>query len=183
MSLSLSGRGKAGHFALSAPPLPSAVFLHSARNFLRSLPFSPLASASFEHSSEAAVRGFAAFFSAGALVSALGASVLAGAAVCADAKPISSSEAMAVAVTREEIFVMGHIGLKRRWRPSRCNAEPRVNGSEFPALSRPQYFERRFRPRVVASTGCARMATADDLPKQMTCPQDDLPQGEPRMIN
>src|SRR5260221_13305310 len=91
MSLSLSGRGKAGHFALSAPPLPSAVFLHSARNFLRSLPFSPLASASFEHSREAAVRGFSAFFSAGALVSALGASVLAGAPVCAVAETINSN--------------------------------------------------------------------------------------------
>src|SRR6266446_4973285 len=55
------------YFALSAPP--AAVFLHSARNFLRSLPLSPLASASFEHSREAAVRGFSAFFSGGALVS------------------------------------------------------------------------------------------------------------------
>ena len=41
-----------------------------------------------------------AFFSAGALASVLVASVLAGAAVCANAEPINSSEAMAVAVAR-----------------------------------------------------------------------------------
>jgi hypothetical protein len=35
--------------------LSAAVFLQSERNFLRSLPCSPLASASLEHSSEAAV--------------------------------------------------------------------------------------------------------------------------------
>src|SRR5438874_6243771 len=122
--LTLLGEGQTGaitspyHFALGAAP-----FLQSERNFLRSLPCSPLASASFEHSSEAAVRGFSAFFSAGALVSALGASVLAGAVVCADAEPISSSEAMAVAVARAEIFVMGHLGLKTTARPSRCDAE------------------------------------------------------------
>src|SRR6202140_5326577 len=62
------------YFALSA-----AAFLHSERNFLRSLPLSPLASASFEHSSEAAVRaGFSAFLSAGAI---FGAGVAAGAGV------------------------------------------------------------------------------------------------------
>src|SRR6266568_1405547 len=154
-----------GHFGLSA-----AVFLHSERNFLRSLPFSPLASASFEHSSEAAVRGFSAFFSAGALVSALGASVLAGAVVCADAEPISSSEAMAVAVARAEIFVMGHLGLKTTARPSRCNAEPRMNGSQFQPLPPPQYFERRIALRVVASIGCARIALQMTAPRRI---QDD----------
>src|SRR5436190_31176 len=91
---------------------PAAVFLHSERNFLRSLPLSPLASASFEHSSEAAVRGFSAFFSAGAFASVLVASVLAGAVVCADAAPINRRET-AVAVAREDIFVMGHLGLKQ----------------------------------------------------------------------
>src|SRR5438034_7177489 len=96
-----------GHFALSA-----AAFLHSERNFLRSLPLSPLASASFEHSSEAAVRGFSAFFSAGAFASVLVASVLAGAVVCAEAAPINRRET-AVAVAREDIFVMGHLGLKQ----------------------------------------------------------------------
>src|SRR5947199_156148 len=65
--LTLLGEGQTGaitspyHFALGAAP-----FLQSERNFLRSLPCSPLASASFEHSSEAAVRGFSAFFSVGA---------------------------------------------------------------------------------------------------------------------
>src|SRR5438876_11054236 len=93
----------AGHFALSA-----AAFLHSERNFLRSLPLSPLASASFEHSSEAAVRGFSAFFSAGAIFGAgvvAGAGVV-GAVVCANAEPISSRDAKAVAATREEIVVI-----------------------------------------------------------------------------
>src|SRR5437879_2824394 len=66
-------RRRGGYFAFSA-----AVFLHSERNFLRSLPLSPLASASFEHSSEAAVRGFSAFFSAGVFASVLVASVVPG---------------------------------------------------------------------------------------------------------
>src|SRR5690349_24164564 len=44
----------------AAPPL-FACALHSLRNFLRSLPCRPLASASLEHSIEAAVRGFSAF--------------------------------------------------------------------------------------------------------------------------
>src|SRR6266403_981972 len=93
-----------GHFALSA-----AAFLHSERNFLRSLPLSPLASASFEHSSEAAVlAGFSAFFSAGAIFGAgvgVGAGV-AGAVVCANAELISSRDAKAVAATWEEIVVI-----------------------------------------------------------------------------
>ena len=49
------------------------------------------------------------------------------AVVCADAAPISRREATAVAVAREEILVMGHLGLKRRAQPSRCDAEPRMN--------------------------------------------------------
>src|SRR6476620_8713792 len=91
------------HFAFSA-----AAFLHWERNFLRSLPLSPLASASFEHSSEAAVRGFSAFFSAGAIFGAgvaAGAGV-AGAVVCANAEPISSRDTTAVAARREEIIVI-----------------------------------------------------------------------------
>ena len=92
----LEQKGEGSYFAFSAVP-----FLHSERNFLRSLPCSPLASASFEHSSEAEVRGFSAFFSAGAFASVLVASVLAGAVVCADAAPISRREATAVAVARE----------------------------------------------------------------------------------
>src|SRR3990170_3925798 len=66
------GQG-AAQFALAA-----AAFLHSERNFLRSSPCNPLASACLEHSSETAVRGFAAFFSAaagGAVVFAAGAGV------------------------------------------------------------------------------------------------------------
>jgi hypothetical protein len=92
-----------GHFALSA-----AAFLHSDMNFLRSLPWTPLVSASFEHSSDAVVRGFAAFFSAGAIgaVFAAGAGV-AGAVACANAEPISSRDAKAAAAAREEIFIMG----------------------------------------------------------------------------
>src|ERR1700737_305528 len=92
-----------GHFALSA-----AAFLHSDMNFLRSLPWTPLVSASFEHSSDAGVRGFAAFFSAGAIgaVFAAGAGV-AGAVACANAEPISSRDAKAAAAAREEIFIMG----------------------------------------------------------------------------
>src|SRR5258706_1302895 len=99
------------HFALSA-----AAFLHSERNFLRSLPLSPLASASFEHSSEAAVRaGFSAFFSAGAIFGAgvaAGAGV-AGAVVCANAELTSSRDPKAVAATPAEI---GGIESTSGWR-------------------------------------------------------------------
>src|ERR1700739_1187465 len=92
--------------AAGAMALPPA-FLHSERNFLRSLPCSPLASASFEHSSDSAVRGLASF---GALASAFGAASLrAGAAVCAKAPPTSSREARAVAVASVEIVFMGHL--------------------------------------------------------------------------
>src|SRR4030081_1525901 len=93
-------RRSPGHFALSAPP-----FLHSDMNFLRSLPWTPLVSASFEHSSEAAVRGFSAFFSAGAILVA-GAGV-AGAVVCAKAVLIRKRDAKAVAAAREVIVIMG----------------------------------------------------------------------------
>jgi hypothetical protein len=89
------------HFALLA-----ASFLHAERNFLRSLPLSPLASASLEHSIEAALRGLSAFFAAGAVVAA-GVSVLsAGAGVCANAALIRSREAKAVATAREDIGIM-----------------------------------------------------------------------------
>src|SRR5471032_1426926 len=62
--------GGENHSALSA-----ADFLHSERNFLRSLPCRPLASASLEHSSEAAVCTTGAFsaFGAGAAGAAFGA--------------------------------------------------------------------------------------------------------------
>src|ERR1700681_2749329 len=67
-----NGKRRGRYFALAA-----ASFLHSAMNFLRSLPWTALVSASLEHSSDAAVRGFAAFFSAGAAFAA-GAGVGAG---------------------------------------------------------------------------------------------------------
>src|SRR3954447_12445372 len=157
------------NYFLSAAGLAalSALALHSERNFLRSLPCRPLASASFEHSSEAAECGFSAFFSAGALASAFGASVLAaGAVVWAVAAPISSNEATAVAMAKAEILVMGAPRLGRRPQPSRRNAEPQMNGSPCQAFSPPQYFEGRVVLRVVASSGCARMGTADDCPKE-----------------
>src|SRR5947209_7933407 len=92
-------RGK-NHFGLSA-----AAFLHSDMNFLRSLPWTPLVSASFEHSSDAAVRGFSAFFSAGAAFVA-GAGV-AGAVVWAKAELIKSKDAKTVAAAREDRVIMG----------------------------------------------------------------------------
>src|SRR3977135_3642434 len=114
MMTAVGRRRSPGHFALSAPP-----FLHSDMNFLRSLPWTPLVSASFEHSSEAAVRGFSAFFSAGAILSggaafaagagavfAAGAGV-AGVVVCANAELIRSREANAVAAAREDRVIMG----------------------------------------------------------------------------
>jgi hypothetical protein len=64
-----------------------------------------LASASFEHSSEAAVRGFAAFFSVVAAFAA-GAGE-AGGVVWAKAEPIKSRDAKAVAATREDKVVIG----------------------------------------------------------------------------
>src|ERR1700681_3513522 len=93
--------GRSDYFALAA-----AAFLHSDMNFLRSLPWTPLVSASFEHSREASVRGFSAFFSAGAIFVA-GAGV-AGAVACANAELIRSRDAKAVAAAREDIVIMGN---------------------------------------------------------------------------
>jgi hypothetical protein len=108
------------YFALAA-----ASFLHSDMNFLRSLPWTPLVSASFEHSSDAVVR---AFFSAGAIgaVFAAGAGA-AGGVVCANAELIKNSDAKAVAAAREPIVIIGkHLGLKKQ-AALRCHAEPRMN--------------------------------------------------------
>jgi hypothetical protein len=65
-----------------------------------------LASASLEHSSDAAVR-------TGALESAFGAASVfaagagaAGVGVCANAEPIRSTEAKAIAAAREDIVIM-----------------------------------------------------------------------------
>jgi hypothetical protein len=94
--------GQENHFGLSA-----AAFLHSDMNFLRSLPWSFLASASFEHCSEAAVRGASAFFSAAAFgAGAVFAAGAAGVVVCANAELTSNKDAIAVAAAREENVIM-----------------------------------------------------------------------------
>jgi predicted naringenin-chalcone synthase len=94
--------GHENHFGLSA-----AAFLHSDMNFLRSLPWSFLASASFEHCSEAAVRGASAFFSAAAFgAGAVFATGAAGVVVCANAELASNKDAIAVAAAREENVIM-----------------------------------------------------------------------------
>src|ERR1700730_5941411 len=95
LPLARGGAVKSNHFA--AAPLEAASFLQSERNFLRSLPCSPLASASLEHSSEAAL------WTIGALVSVFAAGVV----VCANAEPTSSMDAKAVASAREDMVVMG----------------------------------------------------------------------------
>jgi hypothetical protein len=77
----------------------------SLRNFLRSLPFSPFASACLEHSIEAAERGFLAV-----VVAAAGgldvAGAVEGAGVCAKTEPIRKRDATAVAANREEKVIM-----------------------------------------------------------------------------
>src|SRR5690348_7665376 len=78
--------------AAAAPLLACA--LHSLRNFLRSLPCRPLASASLEHSIEAALRGFSALAGAAA-------------AVCARVGVANRSEAAkARPSVREEMAIM-----------------------------------------------------------------------------
>ncbi len=84
-------------------------FLQSDMNFLRFLPWTFLASASLEHSRDAAVRGASAFFSAGAAFAAgalfaAGAGV-AGVVVCANALLINSRDAKAITTAREEIVM------------------------------------------------------------------------------
>src|SRR5262249_40050889 len=76
-------RSAGAAYLVAGAAVPPFSFLHSLRNFLRSLPCRPLASASLEHSIEVAVRGFSAF------------SVFAGAgaAVCAKVGVVSRSEA------------------------------------------------------------------------------------------
>src|ERR1700749_3237231 len=108
LSFTLPWRGRVaasrrawGYLLAGAPPLTACSFLQSERNFLRSLPCRPLASASFEHSSEAAGRGFSAFFSvaAGAAAGAV--------EVCAKAAPANRSEAASARpAAREDIVIM-----------------------------------------------------------------------------
>jgi hypothetical protein len=50
-------------------------------------------------------------------------------------------DARAVAVAREEIFVMGHLSLNGTEQPSRADDEPRVNEADDPAFSGRQYFQ------------------------------------------
>jgi hypothetical protein len=79
--------------------------MQSLRNFLRSLPFNPFASASLEHSIEAAERGLLAVVAAAAGgVEAPGAVAGAG---CAKAEPIRKRDATAVAARREERVIIG----------------------------------------------------------------------------
>src|SRR3954451_15938222 len=88
--------------AAVAPALAS--FMHSRRNFLRSLPFNALASACLEHSSDPAERSFGAFLSVVAAASVLAA----GAAVCAKAVPVASREARATTARRDEKVMVVH---------------------------------------------------------------------------
>src|SRR5579871_277800 len=110
-------------YLLAGAPLADCSFLHSERNFLRSLPCRPLASASFEHSSEAAVRGFSAFFSvaAGAAAGAV--------EVCAKAAPANRSEAASARpAARVEIVIMETPRENRERGPtSRRHDEQRMN--------------------------------------------------------
>src|SRR4051794_36210448 len=89
-----------------------AVLTHSERNFLRSLPCRPLASACLEHSSDSAECSFGAFLSVGAaavvLASVLVSALAAGAAVWAKAVPVANSEATATMAKREAKVMVLH---------------------------------------------------------------------------
>jgi len=93
-------------------------FLQSDMNVFRSLLWRPLVLASFEHSTEAAVRGFAAFFSAVAAFAA-GAGE-AGGVVWAKAEPIKSKDAKAVAAAREDKVVIGSPRVEKTGKVSRA---------------------------------------------------------------
>src|SRR4051812_31184881 len=145
------------HCALSA-----AAFLHSERNFLRSLPRSPLASACLEHSRDAVVRGFSAFFSAGAIF----AGGAPGAVVCANAKLIKSRDAMAVAAAREDIVFMGGPRVNED-ESSRCDAEPRVNESGAELFCDQDIFAQR----LIAALSRA-LAALGWAPSRSQCPKE-----------
>src|ERR1700685_828656 len=89
------GKTGAGYF------FSFAAALHSERNFLRSLPCSPLASASLEHSSDAALRAL--------VVLAAGASGVWASAGLAN----SMSDAKTVAIVREEIVMESTSGFAK----------------------------------------------------------------------
>src|SRR5579872_7268492 len=89
--------------------LPIASFLHSERNFLRSLPCNPLASACLEHSTDSALRGLAVL-AMGAAASDLAAGA---ALVCANAGAANSrKDAPRAAAKREEIVMRCTSGLR-----------------------------------------------------------------------
>ena len=76
-------------------------------------------------------------------------SVVAGAAVCADADAHQQQGSHGGRGGKGGDLVMGHLGLKTRAQPSRCDAEPQVNEAERGRLHK--YFYRRIVPRVVTS--------------------------------
>ena len=123
-TLPARGRVENYFFASLAPPLAFASFLHWLMNFLRSLPWIFLSSASLEQASDSALRGFSAF-----LAGAVAAGAAAGAAVCASAGPAKNNDAIATAARREEIFIMEAPLEEERATTSRCNAEPWMNGA------------------------------------------------------
>ena len=144
-----------GYFAFSA-----ASFLHAERNFLRSLPLSPFSSASLEHSSEPAVRGFCGLLFRRRLGFGLRSP-----RSCSRRRGLrgrgahQQKRSNAVAVTREEIFVMRHLGLKTRARPSRRDAEPRVNEAGYRSR-RHNILNGRSRLRC-RKLGCVRMRAGE----------------------
>src|SRR5215813_13851537 len=99
--------------------------MQSERNFLRSLPCSPLASACFEHSRDSALRGFSAFLAGAAAAGA-------GVVPCASAEPAKNNDTTATAAMREEIFIMEAPLDEERATTSRCHAEPWMNGILVP---------------------------------------------------
>src|SRR5690606_18874838 len=99
----MTGSATARHHIALLGPLRQA-----DRNFLRSLPCSPLASACFEQSSEAALlAGFAAAVGAAGAIFAAGGEAGAGVEVyCASAAPVNSVIANAPARHSEDIVLM-----------------------------------------------------------------------------
>jgi hypothetical protein len=121
-------------FGLAAASFAS--FLHWLMNLWRSLPWMSLASACFEHSIDAALRGFSAFFS----VAAGAAESLLAAGVCASTGLANSSrDAKAAVAAREDIVIMGAPRVKRKAQRSRRHAEPWMNGA-LPAQLRGAIF-------------------------------------------
>ncbi len=174
-SCARAGQGRPARRLLGLAALAMVVpcrgrLLAFGRNFLRSLPCRPLASASLEHSSDSALRGFSAFFSAGAILVA-GAGV-AGAVVCANAELISSRDANAVAADAGGNRHHGkHLGLKRS-ATSRRDAEPWMNEADRACIFAGAIFLRR--------EGCVRCQPPVAAVGWWTC-QIVTPPRRPRM--